>query len=44
MHYGFRIVEDMIDGLSDYLDSKGFKSLEDLRGRAVDSRAKMGNP
>nr|MBA3651589.1 4Fe-4S binding protein [Chthoniobacterales bacterium] len=37
MHYGFRIVEDMIDGLSDYLDSKGFKSLEELRGRAVDT-------
>ena len=35
MHYGFRIVEDMIDGLNDYLDSKGFKSVEELRGRAV---------
>ena len=35
MHYGFRIVEDMIDGLRDYLDSKGFKSVEELRGRAV---------
>ena len=37
MHYGFRIVEDLIDGLNDYLDSKGFKSLGDLRGRAVDT-------
>ena len=35
MHHGFRIVEDMIDGLSAYLDSKGFASLADLRGRAV---------
>jgi dihydropyrimidine dehydrogenase (NAD+) subunit PreA len=35
MHYGFRIVEDMKDGLSAYLDSKGFASLADLRGRAV---------
>ncbi len=35
MHYGFRIVEDMTDGLSAYLDSKGFTSLADLRGRAV---------
>ena len=24
MHYGFRIVEDMIDGLSNCLDEKGF--------------------
>lgn len=35
MHHGFRIVEDMIDGLSSYLDSKGFASVADLRGRAV---------
>jgi len=35
MHYGFRIVEDMKDGLSAYLDSKGMRSLADLRGRAV---------
>jgi NAD-dependent dihydropyrimidine dehydrogenase PreA subunit len=35
MHYGFRIVEDMTDGLSAYLDSKGMKSVERLRGRAV---------
>ena len=35
MHYGFRIVEDMKDGLSAYLDSKGLRSLADLRGRAV---------
>jgi dihydropyrimidine dehydrogenase (NAD+) subunit PreA len=35
MHYGFRIVEDMIDGLNDYLDAKGFKSVTDLIGKAV---------
>src|SRR5258705_8999223 len=35
MHYGFRIVEDMIEGLSDYLDSKGFNSVMDLVGKAV---------
>ena len=35
MHYGFRIVEDMIEGLNTFLDSKGFKSLDDIRGRAV---------
>ncbi|WP_394843888.1 NAD-dependent dihydropyrimidine dehydrogenase subunit PreA [Pendulispora brunnea] len=35
MHYGFRIVEDMIDGLSNYLDERGMKSVNDLRGRAV---------
>src|SRR5579864_2213215 len=39
MHYGFRIVEDLIDGLSDYLDAKGFASVNDLRGRAVQNVA-----
>ncbi len=35
MHYGFRIVEDMADGLSEYMDSHGFRTIEDFRGRAV---------
>ncbi|PYY15897.1 MAG: NAD-dependent dihydropyrimidine dehydrogenase subunit PreA [Acidobacteria bacterium] len=35
MHYGFRIVEDMIDGLSQYLEDKGFNSVMDLVGKSV---------
>jgi dihydropyrimidine dehydrogenase (NAD+) subunit PreA len=35
MHYGFRIVEDMADGLSAYMDDHGFRTIEDFRGRAV---------
>ena len=35
MHYGFRIVEDMKEGLSDYLDQKGFASVGDIIGRSV---------
>jgi len=35
MHHGFRIVEDMAEGLSDYLDSKGMKSVNELVGKAV---------
>ncbi|MFK8032860.1 MAG: NAD-dependent dihydropyrimidine dehydrogenase subunit PreA [Hyphomicrobiales bacterium] len=35
MTYGFKIVEDMIDGLSDYMDSKGFTDVEELVGKAV---------
>ncbi|MCC6749055.1 MAG: NAD-dependent dihydropyrimidine dehydrogenase subunit PreA [Deltaproteobacteria bacterium] len=35
MHYGFRIVEDMLDGLSNYLDEKGLATLDELRGRSV---------
>lgn len=37
MHRGFRIVEDMIDGLSAYMDSKGYATLDDFRGKAVNS-------
>ena len=35
MHFGFRIVQDMIEGLSDYLDAKGFASVNELRGKAL---------
>jgi dihydropyrimidine dehydrogenase (NAD+) subunit PreA len=35
MHYGFRIVEDLIDGLSEFLDGKGMKSVRELRGLAL---------
>ena len=40
MHYGFRIVEDMIDGLSNYLDEKGFRSVNELIGRSLPSVSK----
>ncbi len=30
MHYGYRIVEDMVAGLSNYLDSKGMASVSEL--------------
>lgn len=35
MHYGFRIVEDMIEGLSNYLDDKGYRSVAEFSGAAV---------
>ena len=35
MTYGFKIVQEMISGLSGYLDEKGFASVDDLVGRAV---------
>ncbi|MDB5999415.1 MAG: dihydropyrimidine dehydrogenase subunit [Rhizobacter sp.] len=37
MVYGFKIVQDMADGLSHYMDSQGFTSIEDFRGRALPS-------
>jgi dihydropyrimidine dehydrogenase (NAD+) subunit PreA len=35
MHYGYRIVEDMIDGLANWMDEKGFRAIEDFRGLSV---------
>jgi dihydropyrimidine dehydrogenase (NAD+) subunit PreA len=35
MHFGYRIVEDMIEGLKGYLADKGMKSVGELIGRAV---------
>ena len=35
MHYGFRIVEDMIDGLENWMDEKGFRTLDDFRGLSL---------
>jgi len=35
MHYGFKIVDDMIDGLSNWMDSKGYRTIDDFRGKAV---------
>ncbi len=43
MHYGFRIVEDMIEGLESYLDAKGFRSAQEIVGRALPAFVDWGN-
>ena len=35
MLYGFRIVEDMIDGMSVFMREKGYRSVADFKGRAL---------
>jgi len=37
MKHGFRIVEDMCEGLSNWMDEKGFRKLEDFIGRSVNN-------
>ena len=39
MVYGFKIVQEMADGLSNYMDAMGFSSIEDFRGKAIPSVA-----
>jgi dihydropyrimidine dehydrogenase (NAD+) subunit PreA len=43
MHYGYRIVEDMIDGLNNYLDEKGFSSVNEIIGKSVSRVTDWGN-
>jgi dihydropyrimidine dehydrogenase (NAD+) subunit PreA len=35
MRYGFRIIEDLCEGMSNWMDAKGFHSIEDFRGKSV---------
>ena len=35
MHYGYRIVEDLCDGLSNWMDSKGFVTVADVVGKSL---------
>ena len=35
MTYGFKVVDDMISGLSDFMDSKGIESIDEIIGKAV---------
>lgn len=35
MQYGYRIVEDMISGLSHWMDEQGFNNIEEFRGMAL---------
>jgi dihydropyrimidine dehydrogenase (NAD+) subunit PreA len=35
MHYGYRIIEDMVEGLSDFMTERGIKQVSDLVGIAL---------
>ena len=35
IHYGYRIIEDILEGLSYYLDDMGFDSLDQIVGKAL---------
>jgi len=43
MHYGYRVVEDLIDGLSNYLDEKGFSSVREIVGLSAPRVTDWGN-
>jgi dihydropyrimidine dehydrogenase (NAD+) subunit PreA len=35
MHYGYRIIEDLCDGLSNWMDAKGFASVQEVTGKSL---------
>lgn len=35
MYHGFRVIEDLVDGLANYLEEKRFSSVEEIIGRAL---------
>jgi dihydropyrimidine dehydrogenase (NAD+) subunit PreA len=43
MHYGFRIVEDLCDGLSNWMDSKGFAAISDVIGKSLPQISDFAN-
>jgi dihydropyrimidine dehydrogenase (NAD+) subunit PreA len=40
---GYRIVEDMIEGLNDYMDRQGFETIDQMVGKAVPQFSEWGN-
>jgi dihydropyrimidine dehydrogenase (NAD+) subunit PreA len=40
---GYRIVEDMIEGLSEYMESHGFATLDDFVGKAIPAYSEWGD-
>jgi dihydropyrimidine dehydrogenase (NAD+) subunit PreA len=43
MHYGFRVIDDLVEGLSNWMESKGYTSLEQIRGKAIEQIEDFGN-
>jgi dihydropyrimidine dehydrogenase (NAD+) subunit PreA len=43
MHYGYRIVEDMADGLLAWMQRKGYERLEDFRGLSLPNMREWKN-
>ncbi len=35
MHHGYRIIEDLCDGLSNWMDTKGFATIADVSGQSL---------
>lgn len=43
MVYGFRIIEDLCDGLSNFMDEQGYANVDDMVGKAIPSITSWSN-
>ena len=43
MHYGFRIIDDLVEGMSNWMDEKGFRTIGDFRGKSLRCISDFGN-
>ena len=43
MHYGFRIIDDLVEGLTNWMESKGFSTINDFKGKAIEQIEDFGN-
>ena len=43
MHYGFRIIEDMTEGLTHWMEEKKYSNLDELRGKSLKCISDFGN-
>lgn len=43
MHYGFRIIDDLTEGLSNWMEEKGYTSLDQIRGKSLKAISDFGD-
>jgi len=43
MHYGFRIIDDLVEGMTNWMESKGYRTIEEIRGKAIEQIEDFGN-
>ena len=43
MHYGYRVIEDLCDGLSNWMDAKGFKTVGEVVGKSLPQISDFAN-
>ncbi len=43
MHYGFRLIDDLVEGLSNWMESKGYSTIDEIRGKTLEQIDNFGN-